>query len=195
MCWRAGRPCATCPARREGSLASVDPGGGPRPEPALPALVDANPAPRLSHPGQLWRRRRLAKAAALPPGAGGWQPAGPTWDPQKRVLTVSLPKGMQTVVPLSSYLLPDDLKLMGVWQWLREYIDRITLQIPSACRCWIRQSMSRKSPICSSARVEGGHWMLTPPRLLTLVHAVQQPIGLPEFTALAAQHEPYGTHQ
>ena len=34
--------------------------------------------------------------------------------------------------------------------------------------------------------------MLTPPRLLTLVHAVQQPIGAPRFTALAVQHQPYG---
>jgi hypothetical protein len=37
--------------------------------------------------------------------------------------------------------------------------------------------------------VEGGHWMLTPPHLLTLVHAVQQPIGRPEFTAAAVHHE------
>ena len=31
--------------------------------------------------------------------------------------------------------------------------------------------------------LEGGHWMLTPPRLLTLVHAVQQPIGRPAFAS------------
>ena len=41
--------------------------------------------------------------------------------------------------------------------------------------------------------VEGGHWMITPPRLLSLVHAVQQPIGVPEFTAISVQHVPYGT--
>lgn len=40
---------------------------------------------------------------------------------------------------------------------------------------------------------EGGHWMLTPPKLLTLVHAVKQPIGSPLFTRLSVQHEPYGT--
>ncbi len=38
--------------------------------------------------------------------------------------------------------------------------------------------------------VEGGHWMLTPPHLLTLVHAVQQPMGLPGFTRLTVQREP-----
>lgn len=34
--------------------------------------------------------------------------------------------------------------------------------------------------------VNGGHWMLTPPRLLTLVHAVQQPLIEPQFQNLQA---------
>jgi hypothetical protein len=34
--------------------------------------------------------------------------------------------------------------------------------------------------------LNGGHWMLTPPRLLTLVHAVQQPLIDPEFQNLQA---------
>jgi hypothetical protein len=38
--------------------------------------------------------------------------------------------------------------------------------------------------------VEGGHWMISPPLLLKLVHAVQQPIGNPAFTAIAVQHPP-----
>src|SRR5262249_28727525 len=37
--------------------------------------------------------------------------------------------------------------------------------------------------------VEGGHWMLTPPRLVTLVHALQQPLGRPEFTGLRMLHD------
>ena len=37
--------------------------------------------------------------------------------------------------------------------------------------------------------VEGGHWLLTPPRLLTLVHAVQQPIGRPEFAAIDLDYD------
>lgn len=48
----------------------------------------------------------------------------PNWDPAERLLTVYLAKGQTRVVPLSSYLTADDLKLMGVWQWLREYIER-----------------------------------------------------------------------
>jgi hypothetical protein len=51
------------------------------------------------------------------------EPAGPgdtppEWDPTQRVLTVVLAKGRTAVVPLSSYLTPDDLKLVGRWQWL-----------------------------------------------------------------------------
>ena len=34
--------------------------------------------------------------------------------------------------------------------------------------------------------LNGGHWMLTPPRLLTLVHAVQQPLLEPQFQNLQA---------
>ena len=120
----------------------------------------------------------------------GSQP--PTWDPQGRLLTVFLSKGAQSIVPLSSYLLPDDLKLMGVWQWLREFIDKITVQKPDAPPLIHQLDLERIAHLLQRT-LEGGHWMITPPRLLTLVSAVQQPIGLPEFTAISAQHVPYGT--
>jgi hypothetical protein len=107
-------------------------------------------------------------------------------------LTVHLPKGTQALTALSSYLLPDDLKRMGVWQWLREYIDRITLQDPTLPVLDPQVDAEQIAHILQRA-VEGGHWMITPPTLLNLVHAVQQPVGLPAFTALAAQHEPYGS--
>ena len=77
---------------------------------------------------------------------------------------------------------------MGQWQWLREFVDLVS-------------DLRRRSPrICCPAlpvdliahvlqrAVEGGHWMLTPPTLLTLVHAVQQPIGRPAFAALNVEH-------
>ena len=54
----------------------------------------------------------------------------PSWDLAERLLTVYLPKGQTRVVPLSSYVTADDLKLKGVWQWLREYIERITVFDP-----------------------------------------------------------------
>jgi hypothetical protein len=113
----------------------------------------------------------------------------PDWDPVGRVLTVHLQKGQTRVVPLTSYMNPDDLKLMGVWQWLREYIDQLTVNDPQPAYLRPGSDADRIAHVLQRA-VEGGHWMLTPPHLLTLVHAVQQPIGRPEFTAAAVHHEP-----
>ena len=50
--------------------------------------------------------------------------------PAAGVLTVLLPKGEMTTVPLCSYLLVDDLKLMGQWQWLREFVELLTVVDP-----------------------------------------------------------------
>lgn len=113
----------------------------------------------------------------------------PNWDPAGRVLTVYVPKGQTRVVPLTSYMTPDDLKLMGVWQWLREYIDQTTDKDPQPAYLRPGSDADRIAHVLQRA-VEGGHWMLTPPHLLTLVHAVQQPIGRPEFTAAPVHHEP-----
>jgi hypothetical protein len=113
----------------------------------------------------------------------------PNWDPIARVLTVYLPKGVTKVVPLTSYMTPADLKLMGVWQWLREYIDdQLKNNDPQPARLLPGSDADRIAHVLQRV-VEGGHWMLTPPHLLVLVHAVQQPIGRPEFTAAAVHHE------
>src|SRR5207244_287813 len=40
--------------------------------------------------------------------------------------------------------------------------------------------------------LEGGHWMITPSRTLTLVHAVQQPLGQPRFGPLTAVRQQEG---
>ncbi|MCU1265340.1 MAG: putative Outer rane channel [Acidobacteria bacterium] len=112
----------------------------------------------------------------------------PHWDPDERVLTVLLAKGRSKVVPLTSYLTTDDLKLMGVWQWLREYIADLTENHAQQQFLVPGLDIDRIAHVLQRA-VEGGHWMLTPPRLLTLVHAVQQPIGRPEFTALHVEHQ------
>ena len=83
---------------------------------------------------------------------------------------------------------------MGIWQWLREYIEQKSVVSPdnSALDPW--KDVDRIAHILQRA-VEGGHWMLTPPRLLTLVHATLQPIGRPAFTAIPVQHEPYNELQ
>jgi hypothetical protein len=112
----------------------------------------------------------------------------PDWNPRDRVLTVYLPKGVTKVVPLTSFMTPDDLKLMGVWQWLREHIDKVTVNDPQAAYLRPGSDADRIAHVLQRS-LEGGHWMLTPPHLLTLVHAVQQPIGRPEFTAAEVHRE------
>jgi hypothetical protein len=121
--------------------------------------------------------------------AAGDADTRPAWDPVGRVLTVLLPKGEMTTVPLSSYLLVDDLKLMGQWQWLRQYVELLTIADPDRPQLIPGTDTDHIAHVLQRA-VEGGHWLLTPPRLLTLVHAVQQPIGRPEFVALDVEHDP-----
>ena len=77
---------------------------------------------------------------------------------------------------------------MGVWQWLREYIERITVIDPQPQFLQPGAAVDQIAHVLQRA-VEGGHWMLTPPRLITLVHAVQQPIGRPMFAGLNVEHE------
>ena len=173
------------------SLAMAAPGVGAAASLAYQKLGDANP-------------RRGSAALVSFGGDGDWQKmlpfrltladgdAPPQWDPQQRVLTVSLPKGTQVIVPLSSYLLADDLKLMGVWQWLREHIEKVTGSNPGVPVANSQLDSEKIAHLLQRAH-EGGHWMLTPPKLLTLVHAVKQPIGKPQFTRLSVQHELYAT--
>lgn len=108
----------------------------------------------------------------------------PAWDGAQRLLTVFLPKGSTSIVPLSSAPTSDDLKLLGLWQWLREYLtDVVGAEIIPFGRNGVQEEIAA----LLQSVVEGGHWMLTPPKLLTLVSAVQQPLGRPRFEALAVQ--------
>jgi hypothetical protein len=175
------------------SVGTVQPGaGGSIPVPYHP-LNDPNPRPGsatlISFGGEGdWQTLQPFRLAL---GDGD---AAPLWDAENRVLTVFLPKGTSAVVPLSSYLQPQDLSLLGMWQWLREYIEYKTVvspdeQEPNRNKFDPWSNRDRIAHILQRA-VEGGHWMLTPPLLLNLVHAVQQPLGISTFTALSVQHQP-----
>ena len=101
-------------------------------------------------------------------------------------MTGFLPKGTAKTVLLSSYLNPEDLKLMGVCSGF--------VKASSWAQCSFRVS-STSSPGTDTElvahilqrAVEGGHWMLSPPRMLKLVHAVQQPMGVPTFVPLTVR--------
>ena len=82
-----------------------------------------------------------------------------------------------------------DLPLLGQWQWLREAVE----QSPSPIRRVEHPTPLDNADLIAHVlqrAVEGGHWLLTPPRLITLVHAVEQPLGRPEFTGVDIQHDP-----
>lgn len=108
----------------------------------------------------------------------------PAWDAGRHRLTVHLPKGSSTVVTLSSATDTNDLKLLGLWQWMREYL----IDLAGAKQIRFRNNPAQEEiAVLLQRATEGGLWMLTPPTLLTLVSAVQQPLGRPRFEALAVQ--------
>ena len=176
------------PGTLTGAVARVEPGAAPAQAVAYQKLEDSNPRP----------------GSATLIGFGGrddWQEvkpfrlaldegdAPPQWDAANRLLTVFLPKGRTHVVPLSSCVDPEDLKLLGVWQWLREYIEFATSHEPEI-EFYQRMPIKDRMAHVLQLAIEGGHGMLTPPHLLTLVHAVQQPIGRPAFGRLNARFDP-----
>lgn len=155
------------------------------------ALDDPNPRPgsaTLIPFGDTtdWTNLRGIRLALAEPAASSSQL--PTWDPDERVLTLFLAKGQMQVIPVSSYLGTDDLKQMGVWQWLREYVEQLAVTSPEPDPLDPGKAVDRMAHVLQRA-VEGGHWMLTPPHLVTLVHAVQQPIGTPAFAALQVNYQ------
>ncbi len=174
-----------------GRAAPDDPAAGPV---AYTALTDINPRPgsatMVSFNASLatadWEKT-LGFRLALDELAANETDARPRWDPAARVLTVFVPKGQTWVVPLSSYMTPSDLKLMGLWQWLREFVDLVTIFGAMPAHLLPERPVDLIAHVLQRA-VEGGHWMLNPPTLLTLVHAVQQPIGRPAFAALNVEH-------
>ncbi len=94
----------------------------------------------------------------------------PKWDEAKRVLTVFLPKGVEAVVRYSS--LPPKAALARQLAWWKTLEQRGTLT--AALRNLI---------------LKGRHWMFTPWRTLTLVHAVQHPLCAPRLVRWAPSRQ------
>ncbi|MEI7725087.1 MAG: hypothetical protein WCK09_08270 [Bacteroidota bacterium] len=79
----------------------------------------------------------------------------PFWNETTRVLTVYLPKGEIAKIRYHCLISADDMNKMGIWKWLG----------------------APASP--EDIAKLGNHWMMTPYRELTLVHAVQKPLRDP----------------
>jgi len=95
--------------------------------------------------------------------------ADPKFDAAARTVTFGLPKAMIAKVRYSTYLDEADLRQMGVWQW----IEGAGLS-------------AAKLAELKDYATSGRHWMLTPYRVLTLVHAVKRPLVAPAFPGLQA---------
>jgi hypothetical protein len=180
------------PGTPSGALGRVEPGGAAGVI-DYPPLPDPNPRPGSSTLVAFgdhgdWEKIHGFRLALVEPASGDTDPR-PFWDAVARVLRVPLAKGTTATVPLSSYLRAEDMTLMGQWQWLREYVERLSVTEPQQQHLVPGSDADRIAHVLQRA-VEGGHWLLSPPRLLTLVHAVQQPVGRPEFIPLDVEHDP-----
>jgi hypothetical protein len=175
------------PGTPAASVARVAPGGAAAGAVGYTAVADARPLPHTVTIVEFGGRDdwQEAKPFRLALSDGD---AAPTWDPSGRVLTISLPKSTTYVLSLSSCPDPDDLKYLGVWKWLKEYIDLVAQQ--QLEREFFDEADKDRIAHVLALAEQGGHGMVTPPHLLTLVHAVQQPLGRPQFTRLTAQLDP-----
>jgi hypothetical protein len=90
--------------------------------------------------------------------------APPRYDPITGVLTVHLARGRMAYGRLNS-LFENDPKLLGLVGWCEEVLAPVPEQFDNVLR----------------AIEESRHWMVTPWRDLTFVHAVQRPLEAPEF--------------
>ena len=183
--WARGVALRDLPGAPQGSIGRVDTLTATGAV-AFELLDDANPragsALLIGFGSEDWRAMQgLRLALDEPVGAA---PAPPYWDADKRTLTVFLAKGERKVVPVSCYLLPADLPKMGIWQWLQEEAATRQRQDPRSPGLAPGDAVDELAHILQRT-VEGGHWMLTPPVLLELVHALRQPLGQPAFQPLA----------
>lgn len=96
----------------------------------------------------------------------------PEWDEEERVLTFFVPKGHIVRLRYSSFVHPDFVRTFGVVHWA---------------------STASEGQFVMEMAMAGCHWMLTPYRTLTLVHATQQPVCEPELVRMIVQR-PLGAH-
>ena len=78
-------------------------------------------------------------------------------------LTIYAPKATFQVMRLSCYLDAGDLSDMGLWEWL--------------------ENAGLATSTLKALAASGEHFMFTPYREVTVVHAVRQPLTVPQFTS------------
>lgn len=89
------------------------------------------------------------------------------FDPVSRLLEVRLEKAEVIYLRFSARLTRIELEQMGLWQWRLQRGSPTNTEIEDA--------------------LNGRNWLLTPWRDVALVHATQQPLGIPEMIDLIAE--------
>ncbi|HEX8981268.1 MAG TPA: hypothetical protein VF792_00735 [Ktedonobacterales bacterium] len=158
---------------------------GDTPRPGSVTLVDFGATPEWPN----------ARGFTLALGAGS---GAPLWNPTSRVLTISLPQAATATISLSSFVTPENLKLLAAWQWLREFADGHAQQLIERFTGSLELSRlldAHAQMVAELVRsaLEGGHHQLTPGRRVRLTHAVQKPIGHPQIVTLSANRAPGAT--
>ncbi len=138
-------------------------------------------------------------------------PAGQTqlrFDTASRILYVPMAKAERAEILMSTYTKADLLSRMGMWRLTMEGVVAPALRaanLPQAekqqlfrqlhdvrqmprviSRAGLNTAQMRKVAELKQEAEKGTHWMLTPHRKIVLVHAVQQPLIIPEWQGLAA---------
>ena len=119
----------------------------------------------------------------------------PSWDPAQRALTIRLAKAETVTVGMSCYTDPADLELLGVWNWIRELYESAqatALQEGTASAGSDIVQLASDFGLLTRLVLRGQNEMITPQLDLSLVHAVQQPLGRPESCRLPIVHNAPG---
>ena len=87
----------------------------------------------------------------------------PHWDEENRVLTLFLAKGQILRLRYSSFVHVNFLHHFGIPRWTKS---------------------KKAADACIKAAAKGMNWLMTPYRNLTMVHATQQPVCLPELVKM-----------
>ena len=107
-------------------------------------------------------------------GVVGVAPGPVSWDPVHRVVGIELAPAQKLKVLFNSEMPVAAQPYMGVWRWIR---DAAPANLPA-----LKVDLDA-----------GRNWLHMPYRQLVLTHAVQQPLAVPAFTALATSKAAVGS--
>ncbi|MFF4432600.1 hypothetical protein ACFYZ4_26005 [Streptomyces sp. NPDC001513] len=106
------------------------------------------------------------------------------WTWSGRELEIRLAPGHEYVLQLSSRFDSDDLAVLGVWQWIEDWVTAWNSSAPSSRRISLNS--------LREAATDGRHPMLSPAHRVTAVHAVRTPLQQPNVKNLTAPDRPPG---